>query len=218
MVTCGVCGTARARYACGALGGACGKAICDARACALAIRTSDVVLRLPAAVPARALRANPPRVARKVESYDERDVNPTKRFEPREDDMSAVDFVIRESKIKGAGMGVFAQRGVSKGAVVGRYTGNVSRRLQTGRYVMELEDDNGVPVWVDAESAARDARDAGRPHLGLVNHNFDKTKVNVRVQADGVAYAKMDIAKDGELYIHYGSDAEKIIAAGSGSP
>ncbi|KAG7381344.1 hypothetical protein PHYPSEUDO_006189 [Phytophthora pseudosyringae] len=111
---------------------------------------------------------------------------------------------VRDSKIPGAGKGLFATRPHARGSTIGEYSGEVlpneeAWKLKDKSYLMKLGDG----VYVDAlncpDVLARYINDC-RGHRGGFNVHFQKRPEDGK--ADVVAMR--DIRPGEELYVNYG--------------
>ena len=65
-----------------------------------------------------------------------------------------MQFVVKNSDIRGAGRGVFALKDFPEGIVLGEYTGARSTSLPSdGTYVWEVGTDDGTVFYIDAKSS-----------------------------------------------------------------
>ena len=91
------------------------------------------------------------------------------------------------------GKGVFAARRITRGELIGVYTGTPTSR--NGTHVLWVEGDDGGMVGLRGKNGLRFLNHCGRPNAG-----FDGDRL----------YALRAIRKDQEITIHYGEDWEGV--------
>ena len=130
-------------------------------------------------------------------------------------------FEVRESKIEGAGMGLFAAREFNRLNIIGRYTGRRTTDEEideTGRdcaYLLRYEvasktadgtADGTETIVVDANpvECGPDFKHAGWMHM--MNDAKDPAKTNVFFTSRGFARALKKINENDELFVNYSLD------------
>lgn len=129
-------------------------------------------------------------------------------------------LIVKKSRIKGAGKGLFTTSPIRKGDVIVEYKGvksswNVAMRKYKGdvkaaRYIFHITDKNTVDAQFTPEELARYANDAEAPIPGA-KHRFKNNAHYQVIKSKPYIVAEKNIGAGAEIFVDYSGDYWEVM-------
>jgi SET domain-containing protein len=129
-------------------------------------------------------------------------------------------LIVKKSRIKGAGKGLFTTSRIRKGDVIVEYKGvksswNTAMKKYKGdvkaaRYIFHITDKNTIDAQFTPEELARYANDAAAPIPG-VKHRFKNNSHYQVIKSKPYIVAEKNIGAGAEIFVDYSGDYWEVM-------
>lgn len=129
-------------------------------------------------------------------------------------------LVVKKSRIKGAGKGLFTTSPIRKGDIIVEYKGikstwNVAMKkykgdIKAARYIFHITDKNTVDAQFTPEELARYANDAEAPIPG-VKHRLKNNAHYQVIKSKPYIVAEKNIGAGAEIFVDYSGDYWEVM-------
>ena len=129
-------------------------------------------------------------------------------------------LVVKKSRIKGAGMGLFTTSRIRKGDIIVEYKGVKSTwdkamskyngDIKAARYIFHISDKNTVDAQFTPEALARYANDAEAPIKGVKRRFKNNAHYEVIKSVPYIVAAK-NIGPGSEIFVDYSGDYWEVM-------
>lgn len=129
-------------------------------------------------------------------------------------------LVVKKSRIKGAGLGLFTTSKIRKGDIIVEYKGVKSTwnkamskykgDIKAARYIFHITDKNTVDAQYTPEALARYANDAEAPIKG-VKHRLKNNAHYEVIRSVPYIVAAKTIGPGAEIFVDYSGDYWKVM-------